>query len=148
MAMYSEGDPESWYSDYVVAAIDEDELLSVRSLASPFSADSDEARLSYAQSYNIVKYLIQEYGRTKMLQLLNAFAEGNTYDGALEKVYGFDMDGLDAEWREHVSNYGVETVSTVERIPAHMVGLLTGLSTGLAAGVAFLIEDWAWKHGW
>ena len=29
--------------------------------------------------------------------------EGNTYDGALEKVYGFDMDGLDILWRDYIT---------------------------------------------
>jgi len=37
-----------------------------------------------------------------MLKLLNIFEQGSTYDGALEKVYGFDMDGLDELWQEYL----------------------------------------------
>jgi hypothetical protein len=34
-----------------------------------------------------------------MFALLDAFRQGNTYDGALQKVYGFDMDGLNTLWQ-------------------------------------------------
>jgi len=34
---------------------------------------------------------------------LSTFRQGSSYDGALEKVYGFDMDGLDKLWRGYVS---------------------------------------------
>jgi len=101
--MSSEGPPESWYSDYIDEAIAGDGLISVRSLSSPFSAYAAQARLSYAQSYSIVQFLVNNYGSDKMLGLLNAFREGNTYDGALEKVYGFDMDGLDMLWRDYIT---------------------------------------------
>jgi hypothetical protein len=33
-----------------------------------------------------------------MAALLDAFHKGNTYDGALMQVYGFDMDGLYKLW--------------------------------------------------
>jgi hypothetical protein len=71
----------------------------VRSLSSPFSAYAEESVLAYAQSYKLVEYLIDNYGREKMFELLLTFKQGSGYDDALEKVYGFDMDGLDALWR-------------------------------------------------
>ncbi len=38
-----------------------------------------------------------------MLELLNTFRQGSSYDGALDKVYGFDMDVLDTLWRDYVT---------------------------------------------
>jgi hypothetical protein len=38
-----------------------------------------------------------------MLELLNTFKQGSDYDGALRKVYGFDMDGLNTQWRGWIS---------------------------------------------
>ena len=69
----------------------ENKLISVRSLSSPFSAHAEEAVLSYAQSYSVVDFLISAYGPGKMLELLNTFSEGSSYDGALSRVYGFDI---------------------------------------------------------
>jgi hypothetical protein len=74
-------------------------LISVRSLSSPFSAYADTAFLSYAESFSIVTYLINQYGSSKMLQFLNTFKQGSTYDGALQTNYGFDMDGLFNQWK-------------------------------------------------
>jgi hypothetical protein len=101
LAMHSEGPMSEDFVSYLKQAIDQDRLFSVQSLSSPFSAYADQSYLSYAQSANIVDFLINSYGSDKMLELLNTFREGSSYDGALEAVYGFDMDGLDKLWREY-----------------------------------------------
>jgi len=103
LAMYAEGMLGPEYTAYLNKAIAEDSLISVQSLSSPFSAYVGEASLSYAQSYSLVEFLIDNYGQGKMLELLNTFEQGSSYDGALDKVYGFDMDGLDTLWREYVT---------------------------------------------
>lgn len=102
LAMYAEGPLEPVYVNLLNKAIAEDRLISVRGLSSPFSAYADVSSLAYAQSYSIVEFLINSYGQSKMLELLNTFREGNGYDGALEKIYGFDMEGLNSLWRQHV----------------------------------------------
>jgi len=106
LAMRSEGSLSASFSLYLDRAIAEGSLISVQSLSSPFSAYADEASLSYAQSYSLVEFLIDSYGQGKMFELLNAFKEGSTYDGALEKVYGFDMDGLDDLWQDWITQSG------------------------------------------
>ncbi len=103
LAMYGEGAPEPVYAAILAKAIAEDSLISVRSLASPFSAYAEEAVLGYAQSYSLVEFLISNYGQSQTFELLNTFSEGSSYDGALNKVYGFDMDGLDSRWRRYIS---------------------------------------------
>jgi len=99
LAMNAEGELQSSFVAALNKADAENTLITVRSLSSPFSAYADESLLAYAQSYMILKYLVDEYGREKMFELLNTFRQGSGYDEALEKVYGFDMDGLDALWR-------------------------------------------------
>lgn len=106
LAMYNEGEISRGFTDSLDSAIAEDSLISVRSLSSPFSAFAEEAVLSYAQSHNVVEYLIKEYGQNKMLALLNTFSRGSGYDEALESVYGFDMDGLNTLWQDYaITNY-------------------------------------------
>ncbi|MFQ6122019.1 MAG: peptidase MA family metallohydrolase [Dehalococcoidales bacterium] len=106
LAMYAEGPLEPVLVALLGKAIAEDNLISVRTLSSPFSAYAEEAALSYAQSHSLAEFLISNYGQSKMLELLNTFSEGSSYDGALNKVYGFDMDGLDSLWRQ----YALESV--------------------------------------
>ncbi len=103
LAMYTEGLLEPEVKAYLDKAIAEDSLISVRSLSSPFSAYAEESVLSYAQSYSLVEFLFSDYGQAKMLELLNTFKQGSTYDEALDKVYGFDMDGLNTLWRDYIA---------------------------------------------
>ena len=99
LAMTAEGELESQFVSVLSEARSEGLLISVRSLASPFSANTWESLLGYAESHEVVSYLIAQFGRDRMLELLNTFERGSGYDEALEKVYGFDMDGLNTAWR-------------------------------------------------
>jgi len=102
LAMYNEGELGNTFIAYLEKGIRDDNLISVRSLASPFSAYADRSYLSYAQSYSLVEFLIDSYGEAKMLELLDTFSRGSSYDGALETVYGFDMEGLEDLWRVEI----------------------------------------------
>ncbi|MFC1919128.1 peptidase MA family metallohydrolase, partial [Chloroflexota bacterium] len=130
LAMYAEGELEAGYADFLEKAIAEDSLISVRSLASPFSAYGGQAVLSYAQSYSLVEFLVAGYGQNRMLELLNTFSEGSSYDRALEKVYGFDMDGLDNLWRDYVTRGHQEAGMTT----ASVTPVSTGASSFTEAG--------------
>jgi hypothetical protein len=111
LAVYAEGGLGD-NSEYLLSeAIEEDQLLSVRSLSDGFAEHEGMAILSYAQSYSLVDYLIDTYGQESMLALLQAFQDGYRYDTALEKVYGFDADGLDRAWRGAVGA-NTDTVDT------------------------------------
>lgn len=99
LAVYAEGVLQLGLLQRLNEAISEDELFSVRSLASSFPTDPEQARLCYAESYSLVAFLLSEYGREKMLELLDVFKGGSGYDDALMEVYGFDMDGLNELWR-------------------------------------------------
>jgi len=144
LAMYNEGELDPNLRPFLQRAIFEDKLISVRSLCSPFSAEPEKAYLSYAQSYSLVEYLLDNYGQDKMLNLLTLFKEGNTYDGALAEVYGFDIDGLDAGWRETLSN-SVAQAPGVWLHPA-LVAVLAALSTALILAGALALEGWTWQR--
>lgn len=146
LAMYNEGPLGPEYLSLLAQGIAEESLISVRSLSSPFSAYAEQSILSYAQSYSLVEFLIHEYGQAKMLELLNTFRKGSGYDEALEQVYGFDMDGLDALWRERVA----ATVQPPEEMGVHPAptDLLAAPATGLITGLGLFTESWIWERGW
>jgi len=103
LATYVEGKLDPYLQYILQQAINQHNLISVRSLASPFSAIPQEAYLSYAESESIVEFLINKYGGDKIISLLHLFKEGNTYDDALMQVYGFDEDGLDILWQQYLA---------------------------------------------
>jgi len=152
LAMHTEGMLGPEFTTRLNRAIAEESLISVRSLSSPFSAYAEESILSYAQSYSLVEFLISNYGRAKMLELLNTFKQGSSYDEALKRVYGFDMDGLNTLWRRYVTEQYqsakvTTTAVTVAVIPPALIGVSAALATGLLLRLGLLIESWAWRRG-
>ncbi len=145
LAVYSEGELGLEFANSLNRAIAEDRLISVRSLSSSFSADTEQALLSYAQSYSLVEFLISNYGRDKMLELLNIFREGSSYDDALMKVYGFDMDGLDTLWRDYVTM--PEPAEIVEGEGARPLpgGVLAVMTGGLTLMLGLSAKRGAWR---
>ncbi len=103
LSMYAEGEMEATFEYYLKRAFLQDELISVRSLSSPFSADAQISYQSYAQSMSLIQYLVDSYGQENMLALLNTFRQGSSYNNALVHVYGFDMDGLNELWRQYIT---------------------------------------------
>ncbi|MBM4446903.1 MAG: peptidase MA domain-containing protein [Chloroflexi bacterium] len=122
LAMHAEGEPDPYLQAWLKKATTQQKLISVRSLSSPFSAKTEEAYISYAESQSLVEFLIQNYGKDKMLHLLNLLKEGNSCDEALTEVYGFDQDGLDALWRNYITSHkqsqpGFQHISLWETSP-------------------------------
>jgi len=147
LAMSTEGELSPQFVSHLAAAVAENGLISVRSLSSPFSAYAGEATLAYAQSYSLVQFLIDNYGQSKMLELLLTFRQGSGYDTALGKVYGFDMDGLNILWREHVTGqYQVAEEAESGLHPA-IVGVIAVLAGGLLVASGFAVRRWARERG-
>jgi hypothetical protein len=102
LAVYAEGELDPSLQRILEEAIAEDELFSIRSLSDGFTEHANRAYLSYAESYSIVSFLIETYGREAIHDLLETFQSGYRYNSALFQIYGFDADGLEAEWRVEV----------------------------------------------
>ena len=141
LAMYSEGELSLESAGSLNMAIAEDSLISVRSLSSSFSAHTDQALLSYAQSYSLVEFLISKYGGDKMLELLSTFREGSSYDDALMKVYGFDMDGLNTLWRDYVTMPEPAEIVEEEGMSPLSVAVLAAMAGGLTLVVGLTAKS-------
>jgi len=145
LAMYNEGELDPYFQAWLEEAISEDKLISVRSLCSSFSAEPEKAYLSYAESYSLVEYLLDNHGRGKMLNLLTLLKQGNSYDEALTQVYGFDIDGLDSRWQETLAAPVAQTQGAVWLHPA-LIAVLAALATSLALAGALALEEWTWRN--
>ncbi len=104
IAVYNENRDEL-DQDFAVTfdrAVANDELMTLRTLSSPFPADPIQANLAYGQSGAVVKFIVDTYGTEAMANLLAIFAEGALYDEALEQSLGVNTDALDNAFRESV----------------------------------------------
>jgi hypothetical protein len=117
LAVYNEGPLDASMGTALQRAVGSSGLISVQSLASPFSTDAQVANLSYAESFSIVEYLVTAQGQAKMLELLNVFSKGSRYDDALQSVYGFDVAGLNSRWHDYVYKLFNKTTRPAVSLP-------------------------------
>jgi hypothetical protein len=102
LAVYGEGGPDEASRSLFDQAVKDNTLLPVRSLSGGFSEDPAKADVSYSQSYSLVNFLIDKYKQEKMIELLAALRGAATVDEALQKVYGFDIEGFEDAWRADI----------------------------------------------
>ena len=117
LSMYAEGDLRLNMEYALDRAIASDSLISLKTISSNFPVDYDQAFLSYAESYSVIEFLINEYDADKMLELLSVFKQGSSYDAALIEVYGVDTMGLNNLWRESLGLEPLESSPTITPFP-------------------------------
>jgi hypothetical protein len=99
LATNVEGGGDDLYADQLASAIEGDRLLSLAQLEGSFSVHSRTAGLAYAQSYSIVRFLIEQYGRDRLVALMQEITAGEPFDQALMTIYELNRPQLEAEWR-------------------------------------------------
>lgn len=97
-------------------AIANDTLPTLKSREANFPPDSNEALVSYALSYSIVKMLFEKFGQAKVHEMYQLFQQGIPSDETFTRVFGMDTNGLDNLYRKSVglnerdfSNSGLPT---------------------------------------
>lgn len=78
--MYAEGELPADNRDALEDAIKADRLLSLRSMTS-YSGRASEVDLFYGEAYSVVRFLLDEFGRDKLHELLGRFCRGNAAGG-------------------------------------------------------------------
>jgi hypothetical protein len=102
-AVFAQSQPLSDQRAAIEAAIASGNVLSVRSISSASAgASSDTVSLFYGESWSLVKYLVDTYGDQKFAELFRVFKDGANTGDALQRVYGFNQDGLENAWRASV----------------------------------------------
>lgn len=94
--------------------------------------------LFYAQSWSVVRHMVETYGTGHMASLLRAINTGSNVDEAVSDVYGLSLDELESEWK---SEFAQET-SLVPRPDPGTVAVPTLIGGALA--VALVVSAWRW----
>ena len=72
----------------------------LRSLDVPPGSDVPATAPWYAQSYDVVEFLIGEFGWDGIGNLIDAIGDGNTVDESFKAAYGIGIDEAERLWRE------------------------------------------------
>ncbi|NRA33370.1 MAG: hypothetical protein HRU17_08515 [Polyangiaceae bacterium] len=78
-------------------------LMPLRHIDERFPADSESAMLAYAQSADIVRYLIRQQDSYRFQSMISRARSGKGFVRSLETAYGVEMTNLEHEWRQDVA---------------------------------------------
>jgi hypothetical protein len=99
LATLQEGAPDASGRLLLEQAASTGELIPLTSLCAPFPDSGQAAQLAYAQSAAVVQYIRDIYGTGAIAALLDAYQEGTSCSGGVERTLRRSMQTLDAEWR-------------------------------------------------
>ena len=88
--------------DYEIAlefAVGTDRLMPITSQQARPS-NSEEVIIFYGEARDITRFMVREFGGSKMRELLATLKTGRNIDDAILTVYGIDRVGLENLWRE------------------------------------------------
>ena len=74
-------------------------LMPIEDLCVPFSPDSSNAFLAYAESDSLVRFISERYGIQGIRALLAAYADGASCTGGVQKGLNMSLSGLETAWR-------------------------------------------------
>ena len=110
LAMYFEGSSD-WRERAVLDAYHRGRLMPLRSMGAVPGVPSD-VRNFYSQSWSVVDYMMDAYGRDRMSALLGAIDSGMDIEEAVPVAYDISLDELESRWKRSLSG------GVVDRLPA------------------------------
>ncbi len=109
LAQYEAGQWDRIKESVLRKALLERTLLRLDALNRPFSEfkNPEITTLAYAESYAAVKFILERYGRERLLQALKAFSAGKNFDQAAVGAFGLDAKTFENRWLEFLKqSYG------------------------------------------
>jgi hypothetical protein len=100
LATSFERSPRRLYTQALEQALERDELLQMESLCASFPISEQDRQLAYAQSASFTNYLADIYGVGGIVQLLDAYEEGTSCTGGVQRVFQRSLGQLESEWRQ------------------------------------------------
>lgn len=98
LAEYGNVEPSLEYENALFRGIRLNQVLPLWLLSYSRGTGEDIIR-AYGQGLSVVQHLVDNYGESKVAELMEEIQRSLDIDEALETVYGFDQYGLDTEWR-------------------------------------------------
>ena len=77
-------------------------LIPLASLSRNFPGDRDQLILAYEESRSVVDYMVMEYGRNSVVDVLSYLRKGDTMDTATGKAVSVTPDELERRWVQHL----------------------------------------------
>ncbi len=80
------------------------EFIRLQDLQQIFPPDENSRLLAYEQSKSFVSYLVRQFGKGEILNVLKKMKQGETTEVAFSKVLSIPLEKLESEWQDSLGN--------------------------------------------
>jgi tetratricopeptide (TPR) repeat protein len=103
LAQYEEGNAATWQTDEAAKGLADDPGVSLRRLEGSFTRLSPDGALrAYLASLSATRYLINEFGTSSVVRVLEGLGAGKTLDEALYSAIFLKYEDFERSWLEHL----------------------------------------------
>ncbi|MBN1772114.1 MAG: hypothetical protein JXB32_12670 [Deltaproteobacteria bacterium] len=102
IALWAAGDDYAGRQEELVNAAMRDHLLPLESIERGYPSDPEQVPLAYAQSLDVVSYLVDRHGRAALRQALREVGEGTPFRQAFLNAFGTTVARLEEQWRQDI----------------------------------------------
>jgi hypothetical protein len=134
IAVLQEINPDAAYRLHLQEAASIDALIPLESLCNAFPFSESDALLAYGESASFVQYLKDVYGVGGFVQLLDAYQEGVSCTGGVQRVFRRSLQQLESEWRRSLS-LGVSPLDPLRPILPWALLIAPPLAASLSAWI-------------
>lgn len=113
IASLQEQSPDPAFRLALEHALTNSTTLSITSLCGTFPENPDQSILAYAQSASFVQYLKDIYGTGAISALLDAYKEGTTCQGGVQRVLQRSLSEVESEWLGYLRENSSSTASSL-----------------------------------
>ena len=110
------------------AAVLANNQIALSRLTNGFPADRESLPLAYEESKSLVDFMVREFGRTSMLNMLQYLKEGDGVETAAMRGLGVSMAELESRWHDQLrtrSSWFPYVTSNLAEILLFLAALLT-----------------------
>jgi hypothetical protein len=98
LAVMNQGQPEASFAARLEAARASGQFFDLIELCAVFPAEVEAARLAYAQSESVVRYIRDRFGSEGVHALVQAYSAGANCEAGVQAALGLSLEALKAAW--------------------------------------------------
>jgi len=102
VAMYESREWDFRRISAITRAILTGTLIPLSEITRHFPQDENRAELAYCQSFYLISFLINKYGRPLFHRFIREYSLGSPLNRVLVEIYGMDLDQLEEQWQGYL----------------------------------------------
>ena len=124
--------PNPDYQRVLQKAVDEHNLLPMSAFCQDFPRELSGALLGYAQSSSFMRFLIENFGSSGILKLMNRYKDGLNCEAGVQAAFNSSLQQLETRWQQEFLGFNAGLTTWKQAWPYFLLAFLVIVPLGLS----------------